>query len=289
MELQKITIFFTSLFQSCLSILKIALLSNWFASLKKFGKDEDECAVLGNGPCLNKDFELNLEFIKSKKKLCVNFFALSKEYEIIRPDIYVLSAPEFWLKNTTDWFKDKRAQLIENLVSRTSWQMTLLIPFAAKKSEFCQKIRSQRNITVIFYNNTPVEGFKSIVNILFKMNLGMPRPHNVLVPSIYLAVNLGFKKIFIFGADHSFHEEITIDDSNTMTVNHEHFYDKKEVRMPMYRLDGEEYHIHDIFRKLYLAFQSYFILKDYAEYMGVIILNASSRSYIDAFEKIRIK
>jgi len=275
MELQKITIFFTSLFQSCLSILKIALLSNWFASLKKFGKDEDECAVLGNGPCLNKDFELNLEFIKSKKKLCVNFFALSKEYEIIRPDIYVLSAPEFWLKNTTDWFKDKRAQLIENLVSRTSWQMTLLIPFAAKKSEFCQKIRSQRNITVIFYNNTPVEGFKSIVNILFKMNLGMPRPHNVLVPSIYLAVNLGFKKIFIFGADHSFHEEITIDE--------------KEVRMPMYRLDGEEYHIHDIFRKLYLAFQSYFILKDYAEYMGVIILNASSRSYIDAFEKIRIK
>jgi hypothetical protein len=288
MELQKITFFFTALFQSLFSIAKIALLSNWFAGFNKMRADGSECVILGNGPCLNKDFELNLDFIKSRKKLCVNFFALSKEYDLIRPDYYVLSAPEYWLNNTTDWFKEKRTLLIESLLSKTTWPMKLLVPFTANNSELCKMINSKKNIGIIFYNNTPIEGFTSIINILFKLNLGMPRPHNVLVPSIFLAINLGFKRIIIFGADHSFHEEIVVDESNRMTLNHEHFYDNKEVRMPMYKLDGKQYYIHDVFRKLYFAFSSYFILKNYADYMNAAVLNASSKSYIDAFEKIHI-
>jgi hypothetical protein len=57
----------------------------------------------------------------------------------------------------------------------------------------------------------------------------------------------------------------------------------------MYKLDGKEYRIHDVFRKLYLAFKGYFVLNDYAKEKNVKILNASKRSYIDAFERITIK
>jgi hypothetical protein len=113
----------------------------------------------------------------------------------------------------------------------------------------------------------------------------MPRPHNVLIPTIYLAINLGFKKIFLFGADHSWHEEIKVDNKNLMTVNHQHFFENQEVRMPMYRLDGTNYFIHDIFRKLCLAFKGYFVLREYADFRKAAIKNASSKSYIDAFEK----
>jgi hypothetical protein len=109
-----------------------------------------------------------------------------------------------------------------------------------------------------------------------------------LIPAIYLAINTGFKRIVLFGADHSWHEEIKVDDSNSVTVNHEHFYDKQDVRLPMYKLDGKKYFLHDIFRKLHYAFKGYFILNNYAGYMSAKIQNASSRSYIDAFEKIRI-
>jgi hypothetical protein len=288
MKLQKITFFFTVLFQSLFSIAKIALFSNWFPGFKKIRTDGSECVILGNGPCLNKDFELNLDFIKSKKKLCINFFALSKEYDLIQPDFYVLSEPEYWLNNPAGWFKEKRALLIECLVSKTTWPMKLLIPFAANNSELCNMIMSKKNIEITFYNNTPIEGFTSIINYLFKMNLGMPRPHNVLAPSIILAINLGFKKIIIFGADHSFHEEIIVDESNRITLNSEHFYDNKEARVPVNKLDGKQYFIHDVFRKLYLAFSGYFILKGYADYMNAAVLNASSKSYIDAFEKIHI-
>ncbi|MEG8947848.1 hypothetical protein [Rosettibacter firmus] len=56
----------------------------------------------------------------------------------------------------------------------------------------------------------------------------------------------------------------------------------------MYKLDGKKYYIHDIFRKLHYAFKGYFILKDYADFLGAKIYNASSKSYIDAFERIFI-
>lgn len=232
--------------------------------------------------------EYNSNFIKSRAKISVNYFALSEEFEKIKPDYYILAAPEFWLKKVTDYHKEMRNKLANNLANKTNWQMTLFIPFAAKKSELCTIIKQNKNISIVHYNVTPVEGLPAISKIFYNLNLGMPRPHNVLIPSIFLSINLGFKKIYIFGADHSWHEEIKIDESNNITVNHQHFYDKTEQRMPMYKLDGKEYHIHDIFRKLHLAFKGYFILRDYAKSRGSVILNASSKSYIDAFQKVKL-
>jgi hypothetical protein len=288
MELQKVTNFFSDLLQTILSIIKIILLSKWFVNLGKHGSAQNECVILGNGPSLSNDLEKNAVFINERKKICVNFFALSEEYTIVKPEYYILAAPEFWLISITEHFKQQRDLLIHSFISNTNWQMKLFIPFAARKSKLCKTVSSNNNIEIVYFNNTPIEGWTSIINPLFKANLGIPRPHNVLIPSIYLAINTGYKRIVIFGADHSWHEEIKVDDTNNVTVNHEHFYDKKEYRLPMYKLDGKKYFLHDVFRKLHYAFKGYFVLSSYAEYMNVKIQNASSRSYIDAFEKIRI-
>ena len=285
MTFQKITDFFKEIFQTSFSVVKIIILSKWFVSFGQHRAGEKECVILGNGPCLNEDLEKYFNFVSSRKKFCVNFFALSDNYEFIKPEYYVLAAPEFWMKDTTDYLKNERTKLGERFVSKTTWPMKLFMPFASKKSELCTKVMSNKNIELVYFNNTPVEGLSGIIHLLFKANLGMPRPHNVLIPTIYLAMNTGFKKIIILGADHSWHEGIKVDSSNKPTVNHEHFYDKHEVRMPMYKLDGRQYFIHDIFRKLHYAFKGYFILSSYSEYMEVKILNASSKSYIDSFEK----
>ncbi|MEW6195437.1 MAG: hypothetical protein AB1521_09795 [Bacteroidota bacterium] len=281
--------FITELFQTLFSLVKITLLSRYFVSFKKHKVTEEECVILGNGPCLKKDLERNGNFITARKKICVNFFALSKEYEAIKPEYYVLAAPEYWLQKTSDYFKTKKDELIGDLVNKTNWHMIILIPFQAKGSDFHTRVCSNKNIQFIFYNNTPVEGLKTINHFLFKRELGMPRPHNVLNPSIFLALNLGFKKIILYGADHSWHEEIKVDETNQVTINHEHFYDAQKVQLPMYKLDGKEYYVHDIFRKLHYAFKGYLVLKNYADHLGARILNASTKSYIDAFERIVIK
>ena len=141
MQLQKITLFFTELFQSLFSIVKVILLSKWFTHFKKCGKDESECVILANGPCLTKDLQMHSSFISERKKFCVNFFAISDEYEKVKPDYYVLAAPEFWLKNTTNMFKQQRKNLAKDIAEKTLWNMKLFIPFASQNSKFINEVR----------------------------------------------------------------------------------------------------------------------------------------------------
>lgn len=286
--MKRFQIFITHFFQSLFSIVKVLLLSKYIVRFRKHKQSEKEVIILANGPCLNNDLQIYNDYINSKTKFCVNFFALSPDYQRLKPEYYVLAAPEFWLPKTSDYFREKKETLIDILVSKTDWNLLILIPFQAKDSDFVNRVSKNERIEFLFYNNTPIEGLKSISHLLFRLNLGMPRPHNVLIPSIFLALNLGFKKIIIFGADHSWHEEIKIDETNTVTVNHQHFYDNSKVQMPMYKLEGEKYYIHDIFRKLHFAFKGYFVLRDYAKSLGAKILNASSKSYIDAFNRLKI-
>lgn len=287
--MKKFQKFITELFQTLFSLVKIILLSKFFVSLKKYKSTDEEAVILANGPCLTKDLELNSDFILARKKFCVNLFSFSDDYQLLKPEFYVLAAPEFWMKQPIEFHANQREKLAEAIVNKTSWPLVLLIPVSAKNSKFIFKIRSNKNIKTVFYNTTPTEGCKSIINRLFRLNLGMPRPHNVLIPTIFLALNLGFKEIFLFGADHSWHEEIKVDDNNLLTINHQHFFEKQEVRMPMYKFDGNHYFMHDIFRKLHLAFKGYFILKEYADFRKATIKNASSKSYIDAFDRINPK
>ncbi|MBX3006545.1 MAG: hypothetical protein KF816_00825 [Melioribacteraceae bacterium] len=274
--------------QSILSLLKILILSKFNIQLPLINSNDD-CVILANGPSLNESLKNELSIILNRKKFCVNHFVFSDRYAEIKPDYYVLAAPEFWIEKPTEWHIQMRNKVHADLIRKTDWNMILFLPHNAKRNKLWNKLELKNsNIRTVYFNNTPVEGLQSINHLLFNHNLGMPRPHNVLVPTLFLALKMGFKNVLLFGADHSWHEEIRIDEANQLTVNHEHFYDKSKQIMPMYKLDGKEYFLHDVFRKLHLAFKGYFILKEYADYLGSKILNASKKSYIDAFEKIKL-
>jgi hypothetical protein len=290
MSKQRVKDFAEDLLNTLISIVRIILFSKKKANLPKLPSNFNECNILANGPSLNESVNKHRDHILSRTNFAVNFFAISSLYSQIKPSYYVMVAPEFWIETSPTQRKEEmRQNLFKILAEQTNWGMNLFIPFEASKSKLIQKLLGNHEFIKIFYFNvTPVEGFRFFRNILFRCKLGMPRPYNVLIPSIYLALTMGFKRVYLFGADHSWHEEIKIDDTNEVTVNHQHFYDKGEQRLPMYKLDGKEYHIHDIFNKLHLAFKGYFILKEYAENIGAKIYNASLRSYIDAFEKITV-
>ena len=52
-------------------------------------------------------------------------------------------------------------------------------------------------IQVHYMNTTPIEGFENISFQLISRQLGMPRPHNVLIPTILHAINLDFRNIYV--------------------------------------------------------------------------------------------
>lgn len=66
-----------------------------------------ECVILGNGPSLKKSLENDLDFISNRIVFCVNFFATSDYFEVVKPKFYVFADPGFWGKQTSLLLKDK--------------------------------------------------------------------------------------------------------------------------------------------------------------------------------------
>lgn len=270
---------------SFLSILKILFKSGWFLQLPK--TKATELYLLANGPSLNNSLSKYADKFINSHTLCVNNFAFSDWFTKIQPDYYVINAPEYYIPEPpTPLHKEYREKLF-NTLKEVNWNMVFFVPYAAKKSSFWKAQQSQlpKNINIVYFNQTPVEGHITISHFLFKKNLGIPRPHNVLIPALMLAINMQYKNIFLYGTDHSWHEDLKLTSNNQVNVNHTHFYDKEKVVMPMYKLDGKPFYMHEILRKLYLAFKAYHIINHYAYSRNVKIINASEKSYIDAFEK----
>jgi hypothetical protein len=127
----------------------------------------------------------------------------------------------------------------------------------------------------------------------------MPRPHNVLIPSLILSINMKFSNIYVCGADHSWLKEIYVDNENEVLLSQKHFYDKQAQKQSDYRdmaVPQPMYHggsnnkrkLHEVLEKFYYTFRSYWKIKSLAESQAVKIYNITPISYIDAFDRLDI-
>jgi hypothetical protein len=288
--MSKVLYFIDEFFSSSLSIIKIIILSKWFS--KNYSEKQSKpCLILGNGPSLLKGLTESPELLKDCDLFASNFFAESPVFEQLQPKYYVMIDPIFYLNRIKEDFKKKRKGLFEDLVKKTSWDLLLLLPFEAKKNPEIIKIRHlNKKISIRFFNKTPIEGFGSFRNFCFKHRLGMPRPHNVLIPSIILALNSGYTRVFLIGADHDWIPDIFVEKDNRTVLIDKHFYDQgKSIKKPMYHEGRTERKLHEVLFSFYNVFKGYHIIKKYAESIGAEIFNLTEGSYIDAFEKVKYK
>lgn len=265
--------------QTLASIAKIIILSK-FGKISKSGKGE-EIIILGNGPSLNATIAESADFLASHKKLAVNFACNAPVFFELKPEYYVLADPHFFASDAEN-VKDLWCNL-----AKVDWQMTLFIPFK-KNSSRLSELTSNRNIRIERYNLTPIEGFKGFCHKIFSSGLGMPRPRNVLIPSIMLAIAAGFKKIYIAGADHSWMKTISVNDNNEVVSIQPHFYKENEQEKKRVKTEYMHYPLHQIVYSFYVAFKSYFEIKAYADSIGTEIWNITPGSFIDAFPRKKL-
>ena len=112
-----------------------------------------------------------------------------------------------------------------------------------------------------------------------------------MVAAIFLAINLGYARIYLHGADHSWHEDLVLNEENIVCIKDRHFYDKGEVALTPWRIgdkNGTTWKMHEILMALSKKFQGYHVLAEYASYRKAKIYNASKKTYIDAFERCQI-
>jgi hypothetical protein len=280
-------IFIEKLIQSKLTILKILLLSRSTKKQFQIKTDSDECLILGNGPSLQKSYEENTDFFEKKTLFAVNHFAQSELYAKLKPRFYILNAPEMWMDNVEEFYYKKGEQLFSDIAERTQHETDLFINRSASKFTRWKKVLSQNSkIKIHYFNTTPIEGFQFLNHFFFRRQWGMPRTHNVLIPSIMIALQLGFKKILLAGADHNWLKDIYVSQDNRVFLTQKHFYDSQTAEQrPMDKMGKGERRLHEVLHKFAVALNSYFEIEDFSKTQNARIINTTQDSFIDAFQK----
>lgn len=265
------------LWQSFLSVVKILLQSGHVGKPQKTCK-YDEIVVLGNGPSLRPLIENKRAFLDGKSLLAVNYAVLSDYYVELKPDYYLVADPAFFFQ------PEHCNKLFDAMAAKTDWELELYLSVHARKSTMWQaKLATNPHIHPHYFNMTPVEGFRWFTHAAFSKGWGMPRPRNVLIPSIMMALRMPFHTIYIAGADHSWLKEIWVNEDNVVMEDLNHFYDKKGSQRYV-----SDRHLHDLLLSMYVAFKSYHIIRRYADSVGKRIYNVTEGSYIDAFDRKKI-
>lgn len=277
--------------------LKIIELADTFASfgkvLLKSGRpspsgvpNEERLILMGNGPSLRDTMSEYGDLLRNSKTLAVNFAANTPEFVDIRPDLYVLADPHFFNVEADGRSKDANVvRLWDNLMG-VAWPMTLYVPVGIKTPV---SIEENRNISICRFNMTPGEGLRGPIHWLYRKGLAMPRPRNVLIASLMVALREGFREIAIVGADHTWSRDLKVDDMNHVVSVQKHFYEDSGKEEERVYQEYKGYHLHDILDSLRIAFRSYHQIAAYADSIGARIVNCTPGSFIDAFPRGKLQ
>jgi hypothetical protein len=278
--------FFSRFFNTGVSILKVLVRSRSRNRIPAF--NGQRCIVLGNGPSLKISLEKHKELFSGLPLICVNSFSTTPEFVLLKPACLVILDFGYWKSN------DKLiTDTLDALKTRTTWPLTLFVPqMASGNSRFEELMKANPNIKVQYFNYTVFKGFKGISHWFFKKDLAMPQSQNVLVASVFLAINMGFREVDVVGADHTWHENLHVNEDNVVCVRHVHFYNtEQKISYVPYKKGihlSETFKMYEIMATLAKTFYGYDVLEEYARSRGCKVYNASEVSFVDAFERKKL-
>lgn len=271
----KLSGFLSSLTATAKSAVKLAL-SSRSVSIPHVRRDSP-LYILGNGPSLRDNIENDLGLLRDNDTLAVNFAANAPEFTLIRPKFYVLADPHFFQRPDDP----NVARLLASL-NAVTWPMTLFIPVKARiaSGTVCNSL-----ITLRRFNFIAAEGFTWFENLAFSHRRAMPRPRNVLIPSIMIGIWLGYTEIRLLGADHSWLKTISVDDNNRVVSIQPHFYKEDSREQQRIRTAYLSLPLHQVLESFRIAFRSYHRIRRFADRQGIRIINSTPGSFIDAFDR----
>ncbi len=267
--------------QTALSIVKIVLQSRKCDAPPQ-AKPNDELVILGNGPSLNDTMLHHKDFLMNRHLLAVNFAANTPVFTELKPKFYMLTDPVFFNRMELENVQ----QLWNNFVDKVNWDMTIFIPTKAGKSgKWYTRLCQNKHITISTYNMTPVEGLGWFERLAYNHRWGMPRPRNVLIPSLMQAIGMRYRTIYLAGADHSWLKTLSVDNDNRVVSIQPHFYKEAKSEEERIKKDYMNIPLHQVLESMYIAFRTYHTIRRYADYRGTQILNITPDSFIDAFDR----
>lgn len=249
---------------------------------KYSAKNENKLFILGNGPSLSDQ----LNFITDKREeaelICLNGFSRNSKYELLKPEVYLLIDPVFFKQ---DWYTYEIAiSTLLSISKKTDWELLLIVPRKWKKSESLKQLAKNENISIGYIRNVPIVGrFNFVTNIFFKLEISTPVLQNVLIGAIFFGINRKYKEINLFGTDHTWLNDLSVDKNNEVYLKDDHFDDVRTIKLV--HVDKSPKKAYFFINQIQIMLREYSVLQSYAQLMGVRIINYTVNSHIESFQK----
>lgn len=266
-------------YYSCLWLLWQIYKENFKCYIKE-GQRDKKLIILANGPSLKNDLAKGIKDLYNADLSVLNNFCHHPIFKKLKPKYYIFADPAFFSDN----MGNKETRKTISILQEVDWDMNLYIPFVMCK--MASKKVLNKKINIIPYHSGEYRGWECVRFFFYRKGLDVPRPQNVLIPSIYVGIMNGYKKIELYGADHSWTKVLTVSDDNKVCQIDSHFYDNEQVTLlPCYKCDGENYQFHELLFNYANMFKQYRVLRKFADQKGCQILNMTKNSFIDAFKR----
>ena len=260
--------------------------------LRKIERNGDKMIIIGNGPSLNKTMDVYGDIILNSPCMMVNFSAKTKMFEWVRPSTYLLVDPVYI--DIPDNFMSSMKELCDAIVQKTQWQMSIVMPRKAEGKYMAERFKKNGNLRLLFYEDE-WERPEDISKLqAWDNNLFNPPAQTVLNTAVWLSIYWGYQETYLVGADTSWLEDTYVDqkDNRVYTVDSHFFNNEDAYKNESLWTDGKQYiptKYHEEIETLVVALASYWELREYADWKGVKVYNASEYSCIDAFERKKLK
>lgn len=258
------------------------------STINKHKRGTSRLFVLGNGPSLKKDLLRYGSQMMSCDRVVVNFMGTTSAYREIKPTCYVLADPLFFIEsNKLPSISRQKINDLQNvLVNETTWPMTLVTLGNQNNTPFVRALQANRNITVLYsFAGVPVppdiQDFSGWIK-----NRYAPPAQNVINYALYLGIVWRYREVYLLGADTSFHTMVHVEqDTNRLYMEDVHFYGTEKRYMYKDSEQKQGNTMSFFFWNVHQAFLWYEKIRAFADWAGVRIINASSFSWIDSFER----
>lgn len=231
-----------------------------------------EAIIFGNGPS-SSGFDINK--IGNRTVFTVNYSSRTKNFSNLLSDFHVwadLGAFEFSEKATLESITDQLDK-----TKRTIFLPIESMAFINKHNIFTDKIN-------YYYSNRNLyEGDRLKQNLASNIH-GFS---NVIHWAIFLAINMGIKKIYLVGVESTnVLSQINFMFGSNSSVEHSYSYNKDDLNS--IKLGFEKFSMEDYAESFYLTLKHYRIIYEEAKKMGVDIINLTEKTLIDSIPKGKI-
>ena len=244
--------------------------------------DSKSAYLLGNGPSLRDVLDSNV--LKEVKNIfVVNFFSNDKSFFELKPENYVFIDSAIY-RNEEDPFLSERRKYMINSFSQIDWEMNFYYPYHQRHSFFMKELKKINNnkFHLISFNTTPIDGPRWFRNIIYLLGLGLPMCYNVMNATVGLALNFRYRTIYLYGIEHSWLNQLYLNDKGQICSYNSHFYEgSKEPKDTVLEPGSYE----EGLRSFAECLKSYRYLEDFAKTIDCKIINKTKNSFVDVFEK----